>query len=72
MFKDNFIILKVLPNPLIGRCVLKRNNAIFDLRQGVLTFPNLSMQLKPEHKLQTRPTTPLLAEATYTLQLGET
>ena len=30
------------------------------------------MQLKLEHNLQTRPTIPLLAEATYKLQSGET
>ena len=30
------------------------------------------MQLKPENNLPTRQSTPLLAEATYTLQLGET
>ena len=72
MFKKNFIIMKVLPNPLIGLCFLKRNNAIFDIRQGVLTFPHLSMQLKPEHNLPTRQSTPLLAEATYTLQPAET
>ena len=68
MFKENFIVMKALPNPLIGICFLKRNNAIFDIRQGVLTFPHLSMQLKPEHNQPTRQSTPLLAEATYTLQ----
>ena len=64
--------MKVLPNPLIGLCFLKRNNAIFDIRQGILTFPHLSMQLKPEHNLPTRQSTPLLAEATYTLEPGKT
>ena len=49
MFKENFFVMKVLLNPLIGLCFLERNNAIFDIRQGVLTFPHLSMQLKPEH-----------------------
>ena len=63
MFKENFIVMKVLPNPLIGLCFLKRNNAIFDIRQGVITFPHLSMQLKPEHNLPTRQSTPLLAKA---------
>ena len=50
----------------------KKNNAIFDIRQGIITFPHLSMQLKPKHNLPTRQSTPLLAEATYTLQPGET
>ena len=72
MFKENFIVMKASPNPLIGLCFLKRNNAVFDIRQGILTFPHLSMQLKPEHNLPTRQSTPLLAEATYTLQPGET
>ena len=63
MLKENFIVMKVLPNPLIGLCFLKRNNAIFDIRQGVLPFPQLSMQLKPEHNLPTRQSTPLLAKA---------
>ena len=57
MFKENFIVMKVLPNPLIGLCLLKRNNAIFDIRQGILTFPRLSMQLKPEYNLPTRQST---------------
>ena len=51
---------------------MKHNIAIFDLRQGVQTFPNWSMQLKPEHNLQTQQPTPLLAETTFTLQPGET
>ena len=72
MFSENFSVMKVLPNPLIGICFFKRNNAIFDIRQRVLTFPHLSMQLKPEHNPQTRQSTPLFAEATYPLQPGET
>ena len=72
MFKKKFIVMNVLPNPLIGLCFLKRNNAICNIRQGILTFPHLSMQLKPEHNLPTRQSTPLLAEATYTLLPGET
>ena len=48
MLRENFIIMKNLPNPLIGLCFLRRNNAIFDATQGILTFPYLSMQLKPD------------------------
>ena len=48
MFKGNFIIMNVSPNPLIEHCFLKKNNAIFDIRQGVLPFPHLSVQLKPD------------------------
>ena len=40
--------------------------------QGILTFPNLSMQLKPDTQVTLRRATPLFAENTYTLQLGET
>ena len=64
--------MKTLPNPLIGLCFLQRHNALFDLRQRIITFPYLSMQLRPEHTTNTRVATPLLAETTYTLQPGET
>ena len=43
MLRENFIIMKNLPNPLIGLCFLRRNNAVFDVTQGILTFPYLSM-----------------------------
>ena len=72
MLKENFIIMKNPPNPLIVLCFLRRNNAIFDVTQGILTFPYLSMQLKPETQLSIRQATPLFAENTYTLQPGET
>ena len=39
MVKENFIIMKNVPNPLIGLCFLRRNNAIFDVTQGILPFP---------------------------------
>ena len=72
MLRGNFIIMKNLPNPLIGLCFLRRNNAVFDVTQGILTFPYLSMQLKPDMQLPLRQATPLFAENTYTLQPGET
>ena len=72
MLKENFIIMKNLPNPLIGLCFLRRNNAIFDVTQGILTFPYLSIQLKPENQTAIRQATPLFAENTYTLRPGET
>ena len=71
-FQENFIVMKVLPNPLIGLCFLQRHNAMFDIRQGIITFPYLSMQLRPEHTINTRTATPLLTETSYTLQPGET
>ena len=72
MLKENFIIMNNLPNPLIGLCFLRRNNAIFDVTQGILTFPYLSMQLKPDTQTSIRQATPLFAENNYTLQPGET
>ena len=64
--------MKTLPNPLIGLCFLQRHNALFDIRQGIITFPYLSMQLRPEHTTNIRAATPLLTETTYTLPPGET
>ena len=72
MLRENFIIMKNLPNPLIGLCFLCRKNAVFDVTQGILTFPYLSMQLKPDMQVPLRQATPLFAEKTYTLQPGET
>ena len=71
-FQENFIVMNTLPNPLIGLCFLQRHNALFDIRQGIKTFPYLSMQLRPEHTTNTRVATPLLTEPIYTIQPGET
>ena len=71
-FQENFIFMKTLSNPLIGLCFLQRHNALFDIRQGIITFSYLSMQLRPEHTTNTRVATPLLTETTYTMQPGET
>ena len=71
MLRENFIIMKNLPNPLIGLCFLRRNNAIFDVTQGILTFPYLSMQLDPVTQVALRRATSLFAESTYTFQPGE-
>ena len=70
-FQKNFIVMKILPNPPISLCFLQRHNALFDVRQGIITLPYLSMQLRPEHTTNTRTATPLLTETTYTLQPGE-
>ena len=72
VLREKFIIMKNLPNPLIGLCFLRRNNAVFDVTQGILTFPYLSMQLKPDTQTTMRQATPLFAENTYTPQPGET
>ena len=46
MLRENFIIMKNLPNPLIGLCFLRRNNAVFEVTQGILTFPFHTFQCK--------------------------
>ena len=51
MLKENFIDMKNTPNPLIGLCFLRAKTAIFDVIQGILTFPYLSMQLKPDTQI---------------------
>ena len=61
-----------IPNPLIGLCFLRKINAIFDVTQGILTFPYLSMQIKPDTQVAIRQATPLFAGNTYSLQPGET
>ena len=58
--QENFIVMKTLPNPLVGLCFLQRHDARFDIRQGIITFPYLSVQLRPEHTTKTRVGTPLL------------
>ena len=50
----------------------QRHNALLDIRQEIITFPYLSMQLRPEHTTNTRVATPLLTETTYSLHPGET
>ena len=64
--------MKTLPKPLIGLCFLRRNNGFFDVTQGILTFPYLSMLLKPDTQTSIRQETLLFAENTCTLQPGET
>ena len=68
IFEEGFILMKVFPQPqfLTRLCLLKPNNVIFDLRQGVLT--KLSMQLKLEHNPQARRDTPPLT--TYRMNIN--
>ena len=63
--------MKILPHSHIGLCFLRRNNSVFEVTQGILFLPYLSMQLKPDTQITMRQTTPLVAENTYTLQRGE-
>ena len=64
--------MKTLPHHLFGLCFVRRNNAIFDVRQGILTFPYLSMQLKPESSQCVRAPSKLIRDHQYTLRLQET
>ena len=54
IFHKRFIVMQTPPNPLIGLCFLHRYNAVFDIRQGVLTFPEMSMQLEPQNSFHLR------------------
>ena len=45
-FRERFIVMKKLTNPLIGLSFLQRNNTVLDTRQAVLNFPFFSMHLE--------------------------
>ena len=49
-FKERFIIMKNLTNPIIGLSFLQRNNTVLDMRQAVLNFPFFSMHLETTDK----------------------
>ena len=49
-FREKFIVMTNLTNPLIGLLFLQRNSTILDMRQGILNFPFFSMQLKNEDR----------------------
>ena len=52
-FREKVIVMTNLTSPLIGLLFLQRNSTILDMRQGILNFPFVSMQLKNED--QTHP-----------------
>ena len=41
MLRENFNVMKNLPNPLLVLCFFRRNNGIFDVTQGILTSSHL-------------------------------
>ena len=47
-FREKFIVITNLTNPLISFLCLQRNSTILDMRQGILIFPFSSLQLKNE------------------------
>ena len=58
MLRENFLIIKHLPNQLIGLCFLRRNNELFNVIQSVSTSSYLSMQLKPDTQITIRQAIP--------------
>ena len=71
-FREGFIVMKDLPHPLIGLCFLHRHDAVFDIRQGILTFPQLSMQLRAEFNTPPRPPTALVTRESQKVYPQET
>ena len=49
-FREKFIVLTNLAGPLIGLLFLQRKSTILDMRQGILKFSFLSMQLENEDR----------------------
>ena len=49
-FREKFIVMTNLTRPLIGLLFLQRNSTMLDMRQGILNFPFLSMQLNNEDR----------------------
>ena len=50
-FHEIFIVMEHLTGPINGLMFLQRNHTVLDMRQGILNFPFLSMQLKTtDHK----------------------
>ena len=60
-----------LTSPLIGLLFLQRNSTILDMRQGILNFPFLSMQLKNENRTYPNVIEPILNPVETTLQPGK-
>ena len=45
-FHEIFMVMENLTVPIIGMMFLQRNHTVLDMRQGILRFPFLSMQLE--------------------------
>ena len=70
-FREKFIVMTNLTNPLIGLLFLQRNGTILDISQGVLNFPFFSMQLKNEDRTYPNAIEPILNPVETTLQPGK-
>ena len=69
-FREKFIVVTKLTSPLIGLLFLQRNSTVLDMRQGILTFPLFSMQLKNEDRTYTNVIAPILNPLETILQPG--
>ena len=72
LFKERFIVMTNPTSPLIGLLFLqKKNSTVLDLRQGVLNFPFLPMQLKHADNTQSNIKKPLLNSIDIMIQPGK-
>ena len=58
-FYEISIVMEKFISPLIGLSFLQRNNTILDMRQGVLSFPFISRQLKTADRKYTNVMEPI-------------
>ena len=70
-FREKFIVMTNLASPLIGLLFLQRNSTILDMRQEILNFPFLSMQLKNEDRTYPNVIEPIINPAEIILQPGK-
>ena len=70
-FRGKFIVMTNLTSLLIGLLFLQRNTTILDLRQGILNFPFISMQLKNEDRTYPNVIEPILNSVDIILQPGD-
>ena len=69
--RENFIVMTNLRSPLIGLFFLQRNSTIRDMRQGILSFPFFSMQLKNGDRTYPNIIEPILNPVETILQPGK-
>ena len=67
-FREKFIVMTNLTGPLNGLLFLQRNSTILDMRQGILNFPFISMQLKNEDRTYPNVIEPILNPVETILQ----
>ena len=70
-FREKFIVMTKVTNPLIGFLFLQRNSTILDMRQWILNFSLFSMQLKNEDRAYPTVIEPLLNTVKTIMQPGK-